>query len=256
VNDLTLVKILITPILMVAISCASRVWGGSIGGLLAGLPITSGPISIYFAAEQGIDFAIEAARSSIVGVNSVIAFYIMYVISASSLSAAITVMVSCSAFMLSSTILYAVNATMAVAIMIAMAAIVLLLKVCSKRQSCNSKIIYAAWDLPARIAASTAMVLLLTWFANVIGPKFSGLLAPVPVIAWPLLVFAHVQKGASEAIDVVAGTAVGLVGIVVFYTIVYYALARYGMALAYGAALSASVLVTLPFAWYEARRRT
>jgi hypothetical protein len=40
------IKLLLTPILMIAISWAARRWGPGIGGLLAGLPLTSGPISI------------------------------------------------------------------------------------------------------------------------------------------------------------------------------------------------------------------
>jgi hypothetical protein len=255
VTDLAVVKILITPILMIAVSLASRVWGSSIGGFLAGLPITSGPISIYFAAEQGTDFAIEAARNSIMGVSSVVVFYISYVICVRYLNAALTVIISFSTFLCSGIILIYINATMLVAIMTAMTSIVFLLNACSKYQSCDNEVIYPAWDLPARIGASTGMVLLVTWLAGTIGPKFSGLIAPVPVIAWPLLVFVHAQKGKGGAVDVVAGTAVGLVGIVVFYAIVYYALGKYGMAPAYCAAFSASMFVTLPFAWREARRR-
>jgi hypothetical protein len=44
--QLLLIKLLLTPLLMIAISWAARRWGPGIGGLLAGLPLTSGPISI------------------------------------------------------------------------------------------------------------------------------------------------------------------------------------------------------------------
>jgi hypothetical protein len=50
---LLLIKLLLTPLLMFAVSWAARRWGPGIGGLLAGLPLTSGPISIYLFAEQG-----------------------------------------------------------------------------------------------------------------------------------------------------------------------------------------------------------
>lgn len=44
--QLLLIKLLLTPLSMLAVSWAARRWGPGIGGLLAGLPLTSGPISI------------------------------------------------------------------------------------------------------------------------------------------------------------------------------------------------------------------
>jgi hypothetical protein len=45
--ELLLIKLFLTPLLMLTISWSTRRWGPEIGGLLAGLPLTSGPISIY-----------------------------------------------------------------------------------------------------------------------------------------------------------------------------------------------------------------
>ena len=52
--QLLLIKLLLTPLLMIAVSWAARRWGSGIGGFLAGLPLTSGPISIYLWVEQGL----------------------------------------------------------------------------------------------------------------------------------------------------------------------------------------------------------
>ena len=73
-----LIKLLLTPVLMLAVSWAARRWGPGIGGLLAGLPLTSGPISIYLCAEQGPHFAASAAANSILSLMPVALFSVVY----------------------------------------------------------------------------------------------------------------------------------------------------------------------------------
>lgn len=43
------------------------------------------------------------------------------------------------------------------------------------------------------------MVLLITLSASALGSQWSGLLSPVPFLAWPLCVFVHHQQGSDAA---------------------------------------------------------
>ncbi|MBV8213367.1 MAG: hypothetical protein JOZ08_09100 [Verrucomicrobia bacterium] len=81
-----LIKLVLTPLLMLAVSWAARRWGRGIGGLLAGLPVASGPISIYLCAEQGADFAASAAGHSILSLTPVALFSLVYAVGAQRLS--------------------------------------------------------------------------------------------------------------------------------------------------------------------------
>ena len=76
--QLLLIKLLLTPLLMIAVSWAARRWGPRVGGLLAGLPLTSGPISIYLWVEQGPKFAATAASSSLLSLTPIAIFSIVY----------------------------------------------------------------------------------------------------------------------------------------------------------------------------------
>jgi hypothetical protein len=71
---------------MLAVSWAARRWGPGIGGLLAGLPLASGPISIYLCAEQGANFAASAAGHSILSLTPVALFSLVYAVVAQRLS--------------------------------------------------------------------------------------------------------------------------------------------------------------------------
>ena len=57
-------KLLLTPLLIGAVSLAGRRWGPSVSGWLVGLPLSSGPVVFFFALEQGNRFASTAASLS------------------------------------------------------------------------------------------------------------------------------------------------------------------------------------------------
>ncbi|HEU5200694.1 MAG TPA: hypothetical protein VFU32_13730, partial [Ktedonobacterales bacterium] len=73
-----LLKILLTPMLIGAVSLAGRRWGSGISGWLVGLPLTSGPVIFFLALAQGATFAATAAAGILAGVVSVACFCLAY----------------------------------------------------------------------------------------------------------------------------------------------------------------------------------
>ncbi len=69
--ELLVIKLALTPLLMGIVSMASRRWGSTVGGVLAGLPLTAGPITIYLTIEQGRDFTSLVALSAIGSLGAV-----------------------------------------------------------------------------------------------------------------------------------------------------------------------------------------
>ncbi len=105
---------------------------------------------------------------------------------------------------------------------------------------------YPKWDLPTRVFTATAMVLIITLSASFLGPQWSGLLSPIPVLAWPLCAFVHHQQGSDGARAVLRGILEGAYGVLIFYTIVASGLVALPPILVYAAAIVASVAVSLP----------
>ena len=58
---LVAIKLMLTPLIMGSATLASRRWGDAVGGWLVGLPVISGPVSVYLLIERGADFAAAAA---------------------------------------------------------------------------------------------------------------------------------------------------------------------------------------------------
>ena len=238
-----LIKLTLTPAIMWGVSRASRRWGGALGGLLAGLPLTSGPISIYLVAEQGAGFAARAAVTAIAGVAATIVFYIVYAAVGRRLAAASTFAAAFGAFLLAVLLFQRLHLPLWTATAVCATLLGLSTFVCGRIEAKRAFVVPARWDLPARMLVSTAVVLLVTGTARLIGPDLSGLLSPIPAVTWPLLVFGRHQGGVAEALAIVRGSLQGIASVLVFYIVVALALPRHGGVLAYGAALAGSVIV-------------
>lgn len=110
------------------------------------------------------------------------------------------------------------------------------------------------WVIPMRMLTATLLLLAITASATWLGPVVSGLLAPIPVIAWPLAVFVHVQGGRYELAAIIRGNAIGAVGVVSFYLTLRYSILQWGALLSIAAAVLLAVVVTAGLARLLARR--
>jgi len=242
------IKLAVTPLMMLAISLAARQWGSLIAGLLSGLPLTSGPISVYMAIEQGDEFAHQAAFASLAGLASVLVAYLAYVLLTPIWALPVVCAICLAIFSASSWVLLSgASAVLSVAIAVAMMA--LLLWVTRRSASAPRPSAARTISLPVRLITATALVLLTTSFARVLGPQISGVISLIPIIAWPLTVFAHLEGGRDNALIVVRGNAISAIGVVAFYLVVAEMILSRGPLVAFSAgtaaALAAAVLVGL-----------
>ena len=73
-TPLLAIKLIVTPLVVLLASLAARRWGDAVAGWLVGLPLTSAPVSVFLAIEQGPSFAAQAADGSMAGVLSQAAY--------------------------------------------------------------------------------------------------------------------------------------------------------------------------------------
>jgi hypothetical protein len=76
--EILVLKLVITPLLIAAATLVARRWGPGVGGWLAGFPLTSAPVSVFLALEQGRDFAAEAAVGTLLGLTALAVFCLAY----------------------------------------------------------------------------------------------------------------------------------------------------------------------------------
>lgn len=248
-------KFLITPTLMLAISLAARRWGTQIGGLLSGLPVTSALVVLFLSLEQGPGFALQAVPGALAGLAAVQATYLFYfwvTRRIGALPGCITALAVYAAAALLMSHLGSVVLSVGVTLALLSA---IILATSQPAPGSAAKVVQMPRSvIPMRMLTATALLLAITASAQWLGPVASGLLAPIPVIAWPLAVFAHVQGGHRELGAIVRGNAIGAVGVLGFYLMVKGTLEQWGSVPSIAAAVVLAVMATFLLAKLLSRR--
>lgn len=242
-------KLLVTPLLMWAISLAARRWGSLLGGLLSGLPITSGLVMTFLSLEQGSAFALSAVPGALGGLAAVQATYAFYLYATRKVGLAPAVLLAVLFYGLAA---YAFThwGNLYVSVAVALLLIGVLIRASGREPKPDTlaRPRHRYWEIPLRMVSATTLLMVTTSLASWLGPATSGMLAPIPVIAWPLMVFAHMQGGRAGMAAMVRGNAIGAVGVIAFYLAVAALLEPLGVAVTITLAMLLAVLLTVALA--------
>ncbi len=266
-NTLAL-KLILTPALIGAASLAGRRWGPAISGWLVGLPLTSGPIAFILAVTHGASFATATATGILAGATSPALFALVYAWVArryawpATLAAALATYVAITVALQLALSARPLGLVPLYLLVVALLALMLLLM---PRPSAMPSALPSAmpstppatakpsalpwWDLPARMLLATAFVLLLTGAAAQLGPQLTGLLAPFPLYASILAVFAHQQQGALAAVNVLRGLLLGMFSFASFFLTLGLLLVPAGIPIAFTAAIAVALALQAAALW-------
>jgi hypothetical protein len=237
--DALLLKLLITPLLISAASLAGRRWGSTVSGWLLGLPFTSAPIVFFVALDQGTSFAATTSISVLAGTVAVIAFAATYAVIAfrGTYTWPVCLSIGYVAFILVTLVFQYIflPALQVFALLIIILICVLVVFPVAPKDDGTSK--YPWWDLPARIIAATAFVILITDVAPNLGPHLSGLVTPFPVYTSILAVFNQSTRGVPSVLNLLRGLLYGLFSFAAFFLIVSTLLSELGLEVTFALAL-------------------
>ncbi len=237
--DILLLKLILTPVLVGAASLAGRRWGGDVGGWLVGIPFTSGPIALFLALDSGVHFAADATVGILAGTVSQVAFALAYAWIALRAGWAVSFAAAAAAFLAVTAAMDVLKLGALPAFAIAVASLVAAIVLMPRGRAAESVIRKLPWwDIPARMVVATTFVLILTAVAPALGSRLAGLLAPFPLYASVLAVFAHRLQGGSAAIAVLRGLVLGLFAFALFFLAVSQLLVAHGVLVAFAAALA------------------
>lgn len=249
-DSLTL-KLVLTPALIGGASLAGRRWGPGVSGWLVGLPLTSAPVAVFLALDQGAAFAAGAAVGTMEGAISQAAFCLAYGWLAFRGGRLPAIGASVLAFALATALLQRVALPLParfVIVVAALAAALWLMPAGRARITAGSAPL-PAWDIPARMVVATLFVLLLTGAASKLGPRLTGLLAPFPLYAAILTVFAHHLEGPAAAATVLKGLLLGLFGFAGFFLVFAALIESAGILAAVAAATAVTLALQAASLW-------
>jgi uncharacterized membrane protein (GlpM family) len=228
-------------------------------GWLVGLPLTSGPVIFLLALAHGASFAAAAATGTLAGTLAECVFCLAYGWIAWRGGGWWAVVGGCLAFLGGAFALSLVRLALAPlcgAIVLALLASLWLMPHTPAPDTDAAADAAAApwWDLPARMLVATAFVVLLTDAAPTLGPQMTGLLAPFPVYATILAVFAQRQQGPAAAVRVLRGLLLGLFSFAAFFVTLALLLERASVGVALACAVVCA-LVAQGYSLWAMRRR-
>ena len=232
----TLLKLLLAPTLILLATLAGRRWGPAVGGWLAGLPLTSGPVSIILALEHGPEFAARAALGTLFGLISLAAFCFAYGIAARTLPWGACLGAALGAFGISTLVFDGVTLALGPAFLLVCAVLAAIGAAMGGSGPPRPAPRLVAGDLAIRMALAALLVLVLTSVAGALGPALAGSLSPIPVFGALLAVFAHRDQGAPAAVQLLRGMVLGSFGFATFLLMVSGLLDRLAVAPTYALA--------------------
>ena len=208
------------------------------GGWLVGIPFTSGPIALFLALDSGREFAAQAANGILAGTVSQAAFAVAYAWIALRAGWPVSLVAATAAFLGVTFVMDFIRVDPWLTFAMAIGSLAVALAVMPRGRAPIAGSRQApAWDIPARMVVATAFVIALTAAAPGLGAHLAGLLAPFPLYATVLSVFAQRLTGAGSAIAVLRGLLTGLFAFALFFVAVAVLLVPAGIAIAFAAAL-------------------
>ncbi|HEY0813888.1 MAG TPA: hypothetical protein VGE11_11475 [Pseudonocardia sp.] len=216
--DILLLKLLLAPLLVVTSTLAGRRWGPAATGMLIALPIVAGPILYIVYEEHGSEFAGEAAGAALLGLVSLAVFAVVFTRVARRFGGLATLAASWAAVLAVDVALsfYRVPDPVALATTLAATAVATLFMPRTDRDRDVEPPPPPIWDLPGRAVATVILVVSITTASGLLGPQWTGILAPFPIATSVVAAFVLAQDGAAAAARLLSGVLIGLFGFATF----------------------------------------
>lgn len=240
-------KLTAAPVLVAIMSLAARRWGPTIGGLIMGLPWMTGPVNFVLTLEKGTAWAERAMIGILLAVVGIAAYVVAYTHAARRFGWPVSLAVAAVAFALSSLALTHVELTVTPAAALALASLAAGFLLAARPQGEGVPGPLPWWDIPARMLATAALVLVIAFTAEIAGPVSSGMVSTYPVIATVVGVFTHHRYGAAAVTRLFRGLLLSLSGFVMFFVVASATLARFGLVASYALAACTALSVSAVF---------
>ncbi|MFS2139700.1 hypothetical protein [Duganella sp. Dugasp56] len=245
-------KVLLVPVFLLALSLAGQRWGPAVAGWLAGLPVVTGPILFFLAAEQGTEFAAHAASAALSAVFASVVFSVAYAHAARRAGWPVALPAALAGWAAAAWGLSWLPVSAAASLLVALATLAAaprLFPAAAPRLfpavAAPGARSLAAAELPLRMLAGALLTLAVTLAARMLGAHWSGRLAVFPILGIVLAVFSHRAQGMAFAAALLRAMAAGLYSFVAFCFTLSVTLPRLGLMAGFAAAVLAALALQL-----------
>jgi hypothetical protein len=249
-----IVKMAVTAAFLLAATITAERAGPLIGGLVATLPISAGPVYIFLALDHDAHFIAQSALGSLVTNVYNTIFAVVYALLAQSHSLVVSFGIAIAVWTVLTFAGGNVAWTVSLAVIFNIVVIGLALWISAPLRHAPMPRVQRRWyDLVLRAAMVALLVGTVVTLSFRIGPTASGNLAVFPIVLSSIMFILHRRVGGPATAAVMANAVIGLGGFAVAVLAVNLTAERLGSALALSLALFVSVCGNLLI--YFVRRR-
>jgi hypothetical protein len=245
-----LIKLLLIPALLAAVTLVGRRFGPNVAGWLGSFPIVAGPVLLIIALEQGGAFGAVAAQFALAGIAAAMVFCIVYAHLSSGRPWWLTAAGAFAGWGLAVAALGRLPAGLPVAALVAFGALAITPRLFPALEQLPRARVPHRFELPARMAVGALLAVTSSWLAARYGPRLAGYLALFPLVTSVLVTFTHALDGRAAAVAFLAGMSRGLWAAAVFCLVLAVVLGRLPML---GGFLAATAVTTLVHALLRPR---
>jgi len=229
---LLLYKICITMLAVLGLSFVAEKISARLAGLLSGYPIGTAIILHFYGLEYGAQFAADAAIFNLCGLLASLCFaYTYYRVSQRTASLVVTSVLALAGYLLPAFMVSQMNPTRLTALSVAIIATTLF---CILLRGNKDKQVTASRGCSTRMVAgrlifTATLVLMVTEFADTVGPGWAGLFSAFPVALYPLVFLLHRQYGPETARIILENFPYGLWSVIAYSLTVSLLYPLYGV---------------------------
>ena len=249
-----IVKMTVTAAFVLAATVTAERVGPLIGGLVATLPISAGPVYIFLALDHDAHFIAQSALGSLVTNAYNIVFAFSYAVLAQRCSLLVSFGAAFGIWVALIWVGGFVSWTLVSAVVLNMVVVAVLLWLSAPlRHAPMPRVETRRYDLLLRATMVALLVGVVVTLSFRIGPTASGNLAVFPIVLSSIMIILHHRVGGPATAAVMANAIIGLGGFAIAVLVLGLSAEPFGSALALALALSVSLAANLTI--YIVRRR-
>jgi hypothetical protein len=249
-----IVKMSVTAAFLLAATITAERAGPLIGGLVATLPISAGPVYIFLALDHDAHFIAQSALGSLVTNAYNVIFALAYALLAQRHSLAMSFGTALALWIVLMWMGAAVSWTVGLAVLFNSVVIAVALWISAPLRHAPMPRAETRWyDLVLRAAMVALLVGIVVTLSFRIGPRASGNLAVFPIVLSSIMIILHHRVGGPATAAVMANAVIGLGGFAVAVLVLNLTAEPFGSAVALALALLVSVGANLMI--YVVRQR-
>lgn len=230
-TGLLLYKICITMLAVLGLSFVAEKISAKLAGLLSGYPIGTAIILHFYGLEYGADFAADAAVFNLCGLLASQCFAYVYYRASKTSSLRMTSVLALVGYLVPALMISQLNPNrlMALGIAIIATSLFCVLLLTNKSQKVARPRTWSTRLVVGRLFFTAALVLLVTEFAEIVGPNWAGVFSAFPVALYPLVLLLHKEYGAETAQTILGNFPYGLWSVISYALTVSLVYPAYGV---------------------------